>query len=45
ILVNWIRERVDWIAEFFLMPGEFEVEALAWGALRVLHGEEQSKEY
>ncbi len=45
ILVNWIRERVDWIAEFFLMPGEFEVEALAWGALRVLRGEEQSKEY
>lgn len=45
ILVNWIRERVAWIAEFFLMPGEFEVEALAWGALRVLRGEEQSKEY
>ena len=45
ILVNWLRERVSWIAEIFLMPGEFEVEALAWAALRVLRGEEKSKEY
>jgi butyrate kinase len=27
------------------MPGEFELEALASGALRVLRGEEPGKEY
>lgn len=45
ILVGWIRERVEFIAPVFLLPGEFEVEALAWGALRVLQGEEQPKVY
>ena len=27
------------------MPGEFEMEALAAGALRVMKGEEEAKEY
>ena len=31
---------VDWIAEVVVMPGEFELEALAGGALRVHRGEE-----
>jgi butyrate kinase len=45
ILVNWIRERVDWIAQVMIFPGEEEMKALAQGALRVLRGEEAAKEY
>lgn len=45
ILVNWIRERVDWIAPVMIFPGEEEMKALALGALRVLRGEEAAKEY
>ncbi len=44
-LIAWIRERVAWIAPFLLYPGEDEMLALAQGALRVLSGEEQAKEY
>lgn len=40
-----IREHIGWIAEVVEMPGEFELEALCAGALRVLRGEEQPKEY
>ncbi len=45
MLTNWIRERVEFIAEVMILPGEFEMEALAKGALRILRGEEQAKEY
>ncbi len=45
MLTGWIKERVEFIAEVLLMPGEFEMEALAKGALRVLRGEEQPKIY
>lgn len=45
MLVSWIRERVEFIAPIVLLPGEFEVEPLAWGTLRVLSGEEQPKVY
>ena len=44
-LIAWIEERVSWIAPFLLYPGEDEMLALAQGALRVLSGEEQAKEY
>ena len=40
-----IRNYTGWIAEVTAMPGEFEMEALAAGALRVVRGEEQAKQY
>ena len=44
-LVNFLTEYLSWIAEIVVMPGEFEMEALAAGALRVMKGEEEAKEY
>lgn len=44
-LVGQIRERCGWIAPITCYPGEFEQIAMAEGALRVLSGEEQAKEY
>lgn len=43
--VNYIRERVSFIAPVYLYPGENEMEALAEGALRYLNGEEEAKIY
>lgn len=40
-----ISDRVNWIADVFIHPGENELLALAEGALRVLRGEEDVKEY
>lgn len=45
ILVDWIVERVKWIAPVMLYPGEDELHALVLGALRVMRGEEKAKEY
>jgi butyrate kinase len=45
MMVEWIRKRVEWIAPVMLFPGEEEMKALALGALRVLRGEEEAKEY
>jgi len=44
-LMDIVRGYVGWIAEVVLMPGEFELEALAAGALRVMRGEEEAKIY
>ncbi|WP_121611906.1 butyrate kinase [Mesobacillus foraminis] len=44
-LVNEISERVNWIADIIVHPGENDLQALAEGALRVLRGEEQAKNY
>lgn len=44
-LVEEISEAVSYIAHVTAYPGEFEMEAMANGALRVLHGEEQPKTY
>jgi len=44
-LTGIIKEYTDWIAEVAVMPGEFELEALAAGAVRVMRGEEEAKEY
>lgn len=41
MLVNLIKERVSFIGEVKVIPGEKEMEALAEGALRVLTGEEE----
>lgn len=40
-----IKERVSFIAPVVIYPGEDEMEALAAGALRVLRGEEEAKNY
>lgn len=45
LLTTWISERVKFIAEVIILPGEFEMEALAKGALRVLLKIEQAKIY
>jgi butyrate kinase len=44
-LVDWIVERVRFIAPIKVYPGENEMLALAQGALRVLSGEESIKLY
>lgn len=45
LFVGWIKERVSFIAQVLVYPGEDEMRALACGALRVLRGEEQAREY
>ncbi len=44
-LVNEIKKRCEWIAPFYLYPGEKEMEALSQGAVRVLKGVEVAREY
>lgn len=44
-LVDDVRAAVEWIAPVFVYAGEFEMEALASGVIRVLSGEEQPKTY
>ena len=43
--VKFITDRINWIADVVVHPGENELQALAEGALRVLRGEEQVKDY
>lgn len=45
MLLDWLRERVSWIAPILVYPGEDEMLSLAQGALRVLRGEESAREY
>lgn len=44
-LVAKIKEACEWIAPVSVYPGEFEMEAMASGAGRVLAGEELIKKY
>ena len=44
-LVDEIRRRCGWIAPVVAYPGEFELEAMAAGARRVLSGEEVARTY
>jgi len=44
-LVQQITDACSFIAPVYAYPGEFEMEAMAAGAIRVLNGEEQLKEY
>lgn len=44
-LVNKIKEYAEWVAPVTAYPGDFEMEALASGALRFLKGEEKPKNY
>jgi butyrate kinase len=43
--VKEISDRISWIADVIVQPGEDELQALAEGALRVLRGEEKEKVY
>ncbi|XJZ26160.1 butyrate kinase [Bacillota bacterium Lsc_1132] len=43
--LKMIMDRINWIADVIVQPGEDELQALAEGALRVLRGEERAKEY
>lgn len=45
MFTNLIVKRVKFIAPVEIMAGENEMEALAFGALRVLRGEETAREY
>lgn len=44
-LSEYITKKVSWIAPVEVMAGEFEMEALAGGALRVLRGEEEAQDF
>ena len=43
--IRMLQERVQWIAPCLVYPGEDELLALAQGALRVLRGEEEARDY
>lgn len=45
MVTDWIRDRVGFLAPVYLQPGEYELESLAFGTLRVLEGKEEAKEY
>jgi butyrate kinase len=45
LFCGWVTERVAFLGPVFRFPGEFEMEALAAGALRVLAGEEEALQY
>ncbi|KAB7669961.1 butyrate kinase [Bacillus sp. B1-b2] len=45
LFVNLIMERVDWIADIMVYPGEDELQSLTNGCLRVMRKEEEAKEY
>ena len=44
-MTGMIRDRISFIAPVRLYPGEYEMDALANGALRVLEGREEPKTY
>lgn len=44
MITQWIRRRTSFIAPFLVFPGEYEMEALVFGALRVLDGKEKLRE-
>ncbi len=45
LFTGWVSERVKFIAPVVIVAGENELEALAYGALRVLRGEEAAREF
>lgn len=44
-LVDELTKQIDWIAPVEIVPGEYEMEALSNGVLRVLRGEEEIQDY
>jgi len=45
VVVDGLKKRCSWIADFTVYPGEDELLALAQGGLRVVNGEEEAKKY
>ena len=45
MFTGWLVDRVKFISDVYIYPGEDELRALAEGGLRVLRGEESPKEY
>ncbi|MFA7549625.1 MAG: butyrate kinase [Sedimentibacter sp.] len=45
VLVQWIKERIEFIAPVKIYPGEIEMQAMVQGVIRVLTGEERLKTY
>jgi len=45
MLMEWVVERIKFLAPVRIWPGEDELEALALGVLRVLRGEEKAHEF
>ncbi|MGI5997082.1 MAG: butyrate kinase [Lutispora sp.] len=45
LFTGWIKERVEFISQVLIYPGEDEMIALAEGGLRILRKEEEPKEY
>ncbi len=45
MLVGWIKERVGFISQILVYPGEDELQALVEGTLRVLDNEEEPQVY
>jgi butyrate kinase len=44
-LVDYLTNKLSWIAPIFSYPGEFELQGLASGIMRVVRGEEEAHEY
>lgn len=45
MMTGWISERVSFLGPIEIMPGENELESLAFGALRVLNNQEEAHVY
>lgn len=45
MLTDWITDYIDFLGPVRIMPGEMELEALAYGALRILQGQEKANIY
>lgn len=45
LFIQKITEKVSWLGDVIVYPGEDELPSLAAGALRVLNGQEQAKVY
>ncbi len=43
--IKLITDKIDWLADVAVYPGEDELQALAEGAIRVLSGEEKARNY
>ena len=43
--VGLVRDRIRWIGHIFISHGQKEMQALAYGALRVLQGKEKARSY
>ncbi len=45
MLTEWVKGFIKELVKVYVFPGEDELQALALGALRVLRGEEEAKDY